>query len=340
MRQLFTQFFIFLCFLGSSCKNDEDKTKVDGGKVDLHQSVHDTYHNNIIIAPDLSNRNNGKLYPKPLKDQQIVDVVLSNIDSKIIKTTNRQTDQLDKFSVAFINKNLIEKYGVDKKVLNIDFASFNNQRERIEYIKANSGKSLKKDRVDFLQEYSSMIEKSSEDIYGSDIWSFLNNGVDNTIVRNDSKTTTYKDKNYRNIYRNVMILITDGYIEAGLYKKEGCLKDNQCYYLSKNRIDDFRRDFINSGKGDLKEFFHEKKYSIVPCNNPNLKNLEILVLELYDRSLSKGGNATVHPTDMDIMQLFWTDWLSKSKVKRFELRPVLASKNDAEKVILEFLNIK
>ena len=62
-------------------------------------------------------------------------------------------------------------------------------------------------------------------------------------------------------------------------------------------------------------------------------------MELSDRSVSKVGAATIHPTDMEIIKLFWSDWLKASKVKRFELKPCANSSAEAEKDILDFLNV-
>ena len=129
-----------------------------------------------------------------------------------------------------------------------------------------------------------------------------------------------------------MIMTTDGYIEAGIFDKG--------FDLSKKLIDRFRDAFLASGESDMASFFKKnKQFRIKPVHNDKLKNLEILVMELYDRSLTKTGAATVHPTDMEIMKLFWTDWLQQSRVKRFELHPIANSKAEAEKIILDFLNV-
>ena len=128
-------------------------------------------------------------------------------------------------------------------------------------------------------------------------------------------------------------MTTDGYIEAGIYGKG--------VDLSQKTIKQFRNAFIKSGEPDIKTFFdkNKNKYKIAPVNNPYLKNLEILVLELYDRSKTLGGAATVQPTDMEIIKLFWSDWLKNSKVKRFELHPIANSKDDVEKTIIAFLGV-
>jgi len=63
-------------------------------------------HYNIIFAPDLSNRLNTKLYPKPVSDAQIVSSILKKIFPEILRI-KRLDRQMDKFSVDLINKGLI-----------------------------------------------------------------------------------------------------------------------------------------------------------------------------------------------------------------------------------------
>jgi len=85
--------------------------------------------------------------------------------------------------------------------------------------------------------------------------------------------------------------------------------------------------------------FTRKTHSLKSIRfNPLLKNLDILVLELYDRTETNVG-ASIHPTDLEIMKLIWGDWLKTSGVKRFELYPKFSSKAEAEKVIFKFLGV-
>src|SRR5688500_6032184 len=91
-------------------------------------------HYNVVITPDLSNRLDSKLYPRPLNDNQIVKVVLKNIYTTIL-TRRRSENQRDKFSVSFINRKLINQYNINTAVLGIDFDKFKRQKDRIDYIK-------------------------------------------------------------------------------------------------------------------------------------------------------------------------------------------------------------
>lgn len=294
-------------------------------------------HYNIIITPDLSNRL-GK--PKPVSDTRIVGNLLQHILPRVLNY-KRTTNQQDKYSVSFVSNQAITQYGINVRDLKIDFNQFERQIDRIDYIKdRNPDAKLKEDKDKFISEFNRITEAASKAPDGADLWTYFNQGINNNLINSEDKDFKYGGKNFTHRFRNIMVLLTDGYIEAGLYGKKGCDTGKQCYYLSSNLIKSFRDAYRKSGEKDMNLFFEKNNYGIVPANNPNLKNLEVLVLQMEDRSLDKAGNATQHPTDMKIMELFWTDWLTKSGVKRFDLKPILASEADTEKAILNFIGVK
>lgn len=295
-------------------------------------------HYNIVFAPDLSNRVNKDLHPRPLEDAQIVETVLDNIYPTTLNH-RRSDNQLDRFSVSLVNKKLVSEYGVKQADLQIDFGRFKNQKERIDYIKGRSEQTLEADIRDFAQEFGRVNEIAAQNTFGADVWSYLNAGIDQLVVQEEKEPIIFNGTTYRNQFRNVLILLTDGYIEAGIYDQKGCPEPNQCYYLSGERVKQFRRAFQQSGEQDMKAFFEQNNYGIVPVDNPHLQEVEILVLEMYDRSLSQGGNATVHPTDTEILKLFWSDWLEKSGVKRYELRPLMTTEAEVERVVMGFMGV-
>lgn len=298
-------------------------------------------HFNIMIAPDLSNRQSQELYPRPLRDQDIIHTVFNNIYPTILNH-QRTENQLDKFSICIINKKLISRYNADVARLAIDFEKFNTQKERIDYIKGRGLNTLHKDTILFMQEYKKLIHETMNKTFGADIWSFFNSDIDDIVISTKQLGSTYLGKHYKNRFKNVLILLTDGYIEADMYGKNACLttNDKQCYYLSSNRIKQFRIGYKKSGMSNVKDYFKASGYGIIPVSNPSLKDLEVLILEMYDRSLSDGGVATAHPTDLEILKLFWSDWLLKSGVKRFEMRPVMRTNDEVEKVITNFLGVR
>lgn len=301
--------------------------------------IYKTEHFNIIIAPDLSNRVDFRVRPKPLKDLQIANVVLNNLYPKILNSNNRSENQKDKVRLDFINKGLINEYKIKTSNLYLNFEDFPNQGKRMDYIKGRSERKLDLEVNSFLEEYSKIHRTAENKNFGADIWSYLK-GLDNTVINTSISVIPFKSSEYHHSFKNVIVLLTDGYIEAGLYGQQGCKQGNQCYYLSSDRIKEFRYEFKKSGEKDFRIFYEKYKYGIVPVDNPILENVEILALEFNDRTLDKAGNASIFPTDYDILELFWTDWMKKSGVKKFKMKRTLNSEKDAEKEIFDFMGIK
>ena len=281
-------------------------------------------HYNIIFSPDLSNRLNTALYPKVVKDADIVEGMLKNIYP--ILRIKRSQDQLDRYSVDFVNKGLISMYKVNTDLLNIDFQRFERQGDRISYVMARKvPRTLSGDVSFFMSEYRKFNEKASKSNNGADIWSYFQSGIDSRIVLPNLVNAKVTQK-----FRNIMVMLTDGYIEAGIY--------NKGYDLSAKKVADFRKSFLKSKSESMESFLSRNKvFKINPVRNPQLKNLEVIVLEMYDRSLSKTGAATSHPTDMEIMKVIWTDWMRASGVKRFELRQTASNSAEAVKYVMDFI---
>jgi hypothetical protein len=333
---------LIACTLFSGCTSSAEtmeggETESESDHINSASASKPIVHYNIIIAPDLSNR---LLRPKPVNDGQVVKTVLKNIYPKILKH-GKSVNQYDVFSASIISNKLINQYNIKTQDLQIDFSRFElRQMERIQYITGQAAdNNLEKDKKKFFQEFTRVANAAAKSTSGADLWTYFNSGIGTTLVRDKGPESSFNKVTYKSQYRNIMILLTDGYIEAAMFGKKACPSGNKCYYLSGQKVKEFRAAFKRSGMNDMKAFFEKNNYGIIPAQNENLKKLEVLVLQMEDRSLNNAGNATVYPTDMDIMKLFWSDWLSKSEVKKFELRPVLASEAETEKVILNFLDL-
>lgn len=319
MRNNYILFLIALLISGCSSCESCNKDKKNNVEVNIN-------HYNITIASDLSNRLNTKFYPKAVSDTSILNLVIDNIYPRIL-THRRKMNQNDQFRIDFINKKQINAYQIQTKNLEIDFKKFDKQIERIAYLRGN----FNVDANLFKNEFRRINEKAIIEPYGSDIWTYFNEGVNKNIVDNSKSISRFGDNQFLNQQKNTLILLTDGYIESGIYA--------QGYDLSGSKIADFRNMFNKSGEKDL-NFFYKKhpEFAIRAVNNPLLKNLHVLVLEIYDRTESNQG-ATVHPTDTEIIKLFWKDWLSRSGVKEVEIHPKFSNKAEAEKVIFDFIGV-
>lgn len=289
------------------------------------QKQKEVVHYNVVFAPDLSNRLNPKLYPKAVNDTDIVKGVLQQIWPEILRI-KRDQDQLDHYSVDFINKGLISLYKVNSDLLNIDFQRFKKQSDRINYIMSRGvSQTLPRDIDKFKAEYRKLNIKASLSNNGADIWTYFKSGIDDRVVLPELVTGKVIHR-----FRNIMVLMTDGYIEAGIY--------NQGFDLSAAKVSDFRSAFLKSKEDNMETFLaRNKRFKINPAKNPFLNNLEVIVIEMYDRSLSKTGAATKHPTDMEIMKVIWSDWMRSSGVKRFDLKPVSGNKTEAVKYVMDFI---
>ena len=176
---------------------------------------------------------------------------------------------------------------------------------------------------------------------GADIPSFLEN-LNRSQIKSKGSLKNKKTQDGKILvqeYSNVIILITDGYIEADKYSRN---YSSQKIYpnLSEKRIESFRNDFNKKKNGrPLEQFFTEEGYGINPVQNELLKEVEILVLEIDDRSLNESGNSTKEISDYKIIKLFWEDWLTKSGVKRFELFTKASTKSEVQDHINKFLQI-
>ncbi|MCL7987627.1 hypothetical protein M8998_06720 [Sphingobacterium sp. lm-10] len=306
--------------------------------------IFEDIHYNITIAPDLSNRIDTMLYPRAISDLVIVDGFIDAFYPGIVtydlgrkKDNLRKTGQKDILRVDFINQKMGSNYVLADMEFNL--ARFEkNQAERIQYLTNQGTENLDQDKQKFKQSYAKLNDAVMKQNMKADIWSYFNNGIKSNLLDNDIDSVMHKNGKglNRSFACNVLVLLTDGYIEAGLYGKENC-EGNRCYFLDSKRVDDFRIAFKKSGSNDMKAFFGQEGYGIIPVENPLLKNLNVLVMEMYDRSIDSSGRAKYHPSDWEILQLFWSDWLTQSGVKSYKLLPTASSKQEAMRHVQDFL---
>lgn len=315
------------------------------GSQEPAQETVDVIHYNITIAPDLSNRLNKKLYPKPVKDHHIIDTLVDHFYPGIVtfsqahhKADSRKTAQRDILRVDFINQKQISLYGVNVLDMQLDLKRFGvHQEDRIRYLTNQSNENLARDKSQFKAAYQRMNEQAESSPAGADIWSYFKDGIKHGIAQITIDSVQLKDGTTKRDYMsNVLLLLTDGYIEAGLHGKDHCM-GNKCYFLSTKTVQSFRKAFQQSGSKDMTAFFKDNGYGIIPVDNPLLQDLHVVVMEIYDRSKDSKGGATLHPSDWDILKLYWSDWLTQSKVKSFELLPLANSKEQAFNNIKSFL---
>lgn len=126
---------------------------------------------------------------------------------------------------------------------------------------------------------------------GSDIYRFFKNDVSDFCISKDS------------MYRNILVLITDGYIYAPQSKER--IGNKSEYILPELLASLHLRNNV-----DFKTIFEKNKCGLIPTRS-DLNNLEILVLEVNSDSN--------HKDDEDIIKLYLQNWFTEMKVKRFKI---------------------
>lgn len=292
-------------------------------------------HLNVMFVPDLSSRINEE---KPITDIEIFERLYNDIEPSFIHADGKQAFQYDKYRFTLTNSKLIQDYRFPKDGAEIDLARFDfRQRDRIDYLKNRVDHGLSKDISKMLETtkavYSSAGQRSGNK--GTDIWSFFNS-LSATDIMEPGSLPDLK-KGFPREYRNVIVLLTDGYLELGDGKDK---LEKGSRSLTQGMIGDFRRDFIKNGNGrSIDQFFSEEGYGIKPLDNDLLAYTEIVVLELNDRSADQAGN-TDEISDEIIIKLFWNNWFKASGVKAWKLESKVSSLNKLDGLIKEVIDKK
>jgi hypothetical protein len=282
---------------------------------------------NLIITPDLSNRIED-VYSKPVSDISLIKSIYNSYYPDLYRIKGRVIGQKDVIQVRFTNPTIINEFEIDLDNLKIDLRNM-KPIERIDFLTKGKYRDMLKN---INIEVNALYEKAKRNITGGDIFNYLKKELTSSLIKKPEVSKQVNGNTIINKQRNIIVLLTDGYIEAGLYGENNCV-NKRCLYLSKLKVDQFRKEFLASGNSDLKDFFTKSGYGIVPIKNKNLESTEVFVAEMYDRSLhKKTGSQTVSPNDFEILTVFWSDWLEKSGVKHYKL---LDTSNSKEEFLLE-----
>lgn len=282
-------------------------------------------HHNITIALDLSNR----ILPnkaKPIHDTTLLFRFINNLEDQVIYSGNRLVNQKDVLRIRSINKKYAQTVYANNENLGFDLNRFEyEQQKRVNFIKLGGLDSVKQSMKSELQKlYKTSRNQGS--IYGADIFSYLKS-VDAKMLNTSVDTIKDRKKAMVHTYDNILVFVTDGYIEFGT--NECSTTDKVCPSLSQSRVSQFRRAFKASGATDMQLFFNNGGYGITPVQNKHLKGLKVAVIEVQDRSLVN-GNSRYTPSDFEIMRLFWTDWLVNSGIAAQDIKFQEATDNAQE----------
>lgn len=288
--------YIFLLIF-ISCSNKQEKKEI---KNDSLASSSSQFNLNISIFMDLSDRIDTLKYPNSTMQYYQRDIAyiesISNVFDKHLRSKRvRQMD--DKIQIFF-----------DPEPENSSINTISNNL-KFHITKSNV-------TMDFLDEIRNNYASKPKEIYnlalkdgkfiGSDIWGFFRNKVKDFCIEEN--------------HRNILIILTDGYIYHQNSKRED---ESLTTYLTPQIIRKYNLNTTN-----WKEQIDQKKYGFIPATN-DLKELEVLVLGINaDKS---------NPYEEDVIKKYWSDWLDAMEVNYYEIWPSELPSN-MERIIFRFFH--
>lgn len=276
-----------------SCKKEK-------GEKETEKVTKDTSNNiNLSILLDLSDRISPQKYPNPTMEYYLRDVGYINSVSGAFTDHLRKKKIIqinDKMQLFFEPAPLNNEINLLSKNLKIDVNSKNISKESIANIKSVYS-------TDPLKIYKLAILDSK--YIGSDTWRFFQSKVNDYCIEDG--------------YRNILIVLTDGYI---FYKDTKMKESNLTTYLTPKVISE-----NNLNSSDWLEQITEKKLGFLKANK-DLSNLEILVLGINPNSKNS--------YEEDVIKAYWSNWFDSMKVKRYTLKNADLPSN-MDKIIKDFI---
>lgn len=294
-----TRYILMIISLVSCCKDKNDRTNEEK----KHSIVVDSNNINVSILIDLSDRIDPGTNPNPTMEYYQRDVeyikaiekgFINHIKSKKIITYD---DQMQVFFNPEPSDPKINDFTKELKV------SFNKDTSR------NYFDSVDKKYSELpLNIYQSAIKDGK--YVGSDIWEFFKNKVKDYCIKNDR--------------RNILFILTDGYMyhqnTKFEEKSEGSYKTS---YLTTKLIK--ANNLTTSG---FKDTIEKNGYGFVKANE-NLSNLEVIVLGINPEK----GN----PFEEAVIKEYWENWFKEMKIKNYQVKSADLPSN-LEPIILKAIS--
>lgn len=277
-----------------SCKQESGKGEKE---TPSNNPISENY--NISILLDLSDRISLTKNPNPTMEyyqrdlgyiKSVSEAFTQHLKSKRI----RQID--DKMQLFFNPEPLDPEINTIAKNLRITIDKNNASKNLLNSINSNYAAQTSKI-------YDSAIK--DDHFIGSDIWNFFD--------------TKAKDQCVEKNYRNILIVLTDGYM---YHENTIITESNRTTYLTPELI---RKNGLNTK--DWNKKLHEQDFGFIKIGE-NLSNLEVLVL-----GINPGKK---NPYEEKVIKAYWTKWFTEMKVDRFEIKNADLPSN-MEQIIKDFI---
>jgi len=238
---------------------------------------------NITILLDLSDRIDPSNYQNGIQPYEN-DIELVNYFTELFKQDMEQRGAYmskGKLKVIFSPRPQNREINEIASSLSVDLSNTNTKEKKdvFDNISTTFNESLTKI-------YNQAIAKS--DYPGSDIWRFFKNDINDFCIEEN--------------YRNILVIITDGYI----------------FHEDSQKRDKKRTSFLSQGEmsrnglrtKNWKSTFETEDFGFITTNQ-NLDDIEILVLEI--------NPSENHKEDEDVINAYLTKWFNEMNVNKFKI---------------------
>ena len=288
---------ILISSCGKSKESDNRRSSIEDAQVDTNKKGAENL--NISFLLDLSDRISPSKFPNETmdyykRDAAYIKSVAEAFDQHL--RTKRVREMNDRIQVFF-----------DPEPQN---PSINNISSDLKYVVNRTNASIQ--LLDSIKEvyatrpleiYDLAIE--DDQYVGSDTWKFFNSKVEDYCIEDG--------------YRNILIILTDGYI---YHKDTKRLEGNKTTYLTPQLI---RGNGLI--KADWEDLILEKEYGFIPAIS-GLDDLEVLVLGINPDPKNS--------YEEDVIKYYWKDWFDAMGVKRYSIKNAGLPSN-MDKIIKDFV---
>jgi len=258
--------YILFLLINISCT--PEKKEIDSDYIQL----------NVSILLDLSDRIDPKNNDKQNdRDKKIIEKILRVVEENVKKKGT--FNSMDKFRIMFYPKPDVDELSELATNLNFDLELLEPREKKLLFKNLKQQMNLNLDKL-----YS--LASNSSSYLGSDLWYFFKDEISNKCI--------IDNKNYKNI----LIVLTDGYIYWKYTKQQN---GNRFTFITGNseQISRFR------GKNDWEVEFDKGDFGLIKIPNDYSK-LHVLVAEVNPEK--------EHPEDFDIIKKYLSKWFEEMNI--------------------------
>ena len=289
--------YLLSALLIAGCSSDE-KTKVNSEP--LAKPSHEKL--NISILLDLSDRIDTKKHPNPgmefyQRDLGYIESISKAFERHLSSKPIIRDD--DYIQVYFEPEPLNPEINKLAKKLKLSFTKSNTTRETIREITPQ-----------YKSAVTEIYKLAMQDSHyvGSDIWGFFKSKVKDYCIKSN--------------HRNILFILTDGYIYHKDSKFSG---EGKTSYLTPELIRSLQ---LNTS--DYEEIIEKNKLGYIKATG-DLDELEVVVLGIQPMK----GN----PFEGDVIHTYWNNWFKEMKVKNAGMTPISADlPSNVDPLIQKFIN--